>query len=193
MSYLSQMIALTVQQFVTPAVGIGAALVIIRGFARKGSPTVGNFWVDVTRAMLYVLLPIATVAGLIFVGQGAVDTLGGPVNIHNSLNGVSQTIAVGPVGFMEAIKQLGTNGGGFFNINSAHPFENPTGLTDLLSMFLLLCIPVSLTYVFGKMVGALRQGVAVLAAMFIIFGAWVAISAVSEHQANPAVKAGGLL
>jgi K+-transporting ATPase ATPase A chain len=193
MSYLSQMCSLTVQQFVTPAVGIGAALVIIRGFSKKGSPTVGNFWVDVTRALLYVLTPIAFIGGLIFVGQGAIDTLGGPVNIHNSLNGVSQTIALGPVGFMEAIKQLGTNGGGFFNINSAHPFENPTGLTDLLSMFLLLCIPVSLTYVFGKMVGALRQGVAVLAAMFIIFGAWVAISAVSEHQANPAVQAAGLV
>src|SRR5580693_172258 len=192
LSYLSQMIALTVQQFVTPAVGIGAALVIIRGFARKGSPTVGNFWVDVTRAMLYVLLPIATVAGLIFVGQGAVDTLGGPVNIHNALNGVSQTIAVGPVGFMEAIKQLGTNGGGFFNINSAHPFENPTGLTNLLSIILLLCIPVALTYVFGKMVGAIRQGVAILAAMFIIFGAWTAFAVAAEHQPNPAVQAAGL-
>ena len=193
MSYLSQMCSLTVQQFVTPAVGIAAALVIIRGFSKKGSPTIGNFWVDVTRAMLYVLTPIAIVAGLIFVGQGAVDTLGGPVNVHNTLNGVSQTIALGPVGFMEAIKQLGTNGGGFFNINSAHPFENPTGLTNLLSIVLLLSIPVSLTYVFGKMVGAVRQGVAVLAAMFIIFGAWVAISSVAEHQANPAVQAAGLV
>src|SRR5580704_15821439 len=173
LSYLSQMCSLTVQQFVTPAVGIGAALVIIRGFSKKGSPTVGNFWVDMTRALLYVLTPIAFIGGLIFVGQGAVDTLGGPVNVHNALNGVSQTIALGPVGFMEAIKQLGTNGGGFFNINSAHPFENPTGLTNLLSIILLLSIPVALTYVFGKMVGAVRQGVAVLAAMTIIFGCWV--------------------
>ncbi len=193
LSYLSQMCALTVQQFVTPAVGIGAALVIIRGFSKKGSPTVGNFWVDMTRALLYVLVPIATVAGLIFVGEGAVDTLGGPVNIHNALNGVSQTIALGPVGFMEAIKQLGTNGGGFFNINSAHPFENPTGLTDLLSIFLLLCIPVALTYVFGKMVGSVRQGVAILAAMFILFGAWTAISTTFETQPNPAVQAAGLV
>jgi K+-transporting ATPase ATPase A chain len=193
MSYLSQMCALTVQQFVTPAVGIGAALVIIRGFSRKGSPTVGNFWVDVTRAMLYVLTPIAIIGGLIFVGQGAVDTLGGPVNIHNALNGVSQTIAVGPVGFMEAIKQLGTNGGGFFNINSAHPFENPTGVTNLLSIFLLLCIPVALTYVFGKMVGHIRQGLAVLAAMFIIFGAWTGFAVAAEHQPNPAVQAAGLI
>jgi K+-transporting ATPase ATPase A chain len=193
MSYLSQMCSLTVQQFVTPAVGIAAALVIIRGFSKKGSPTVGNFWVDVTRALLYVLTPIAIVGGLIFVGQGAVDTLGGPVNVHNALNGVSQTIALGPVGFMEAIKQLGTNGGGFFNINSAHPFENPTGLTNLLSIFLLLCIPVALTYVFGKMVGAIRQGLAVLAAMTIIFGCWVGFAVAAEHQANPAVQAAGLI
>ena len=193
MSYLSQMTSLTVQQFVTPAVGIAAALVLIRGFSKKGSPTVGNFWVDVIRALLYVLLPIATLGGLIFVGQGAVDTLSGPVNIHNALNGVSQTIALGPVGFMEAIKQLGTNGGGFFNINSAHPFENPTGLTNLLSLLLILCIPVSLTYMFGKMVGALRQGVAVLAAMTILFGAWTAFAVAAEHQPNPAVQAAGLV
>ena len=193
MSYLSQMCALTVQQFVTPAVGIGAALVIIRGFSKKGSPTVGNFWVDITRAMLYVLLPIAVVAGIIFVGQGAIQTLSGPVSIHDSLNGVSQTIALGPVGFMEAIKQLGTNGGGFFNINSAHPFENPTALTNWLSIYLLLVIPFSLTYVFGKMVGSLRQGVAIVTAMVILFGAWVAIATVAEHQPNPAVQQAGLL
>jgi potassium-transporting ATPase potassium-binding subunit len=191
MSYLSQMCALTVQQFVTPAVGIGAALVIVRGFAKKESPTVGNFWVDITRAMLYVLVPIAIVGGLIFVGQGAVDTLSGPATVHNALNGVSQTIALGPVGFMEVIKQLGTNGGGFFNINSAHPFENPTALTNWLSIFLLLSIPVSLTYVFGKMVGSVRHGLAILAAMVILFGAWTAIASVSEHQANPAVQAAG--
>src|SRR5580698_3672452 len=193
MSYLSQMCSLTVQQFVTPAVGIGAALVIIRGFSRKGSPTVGNFWVDITRALLYVMVPISVIGGLILVGQGAVDTLGGPVNVHNALNGVSQTIALGPVGFMESIKQLGTNGGGFFNINSAHPFENPTGLTNLLSIFLLLCIPVALTYVFGKMVGAVRQGLAVLAAMTIIFGCWVGFAVAAETQPNPAVQAAGLL
>jgi potassium-transporting ATPase potassium-binding subunit len=191
MSYLSQMCALTVQQFVTPAVGIGAALVVVRGFSKKESSTVGNFWVDITRALLYVLLPIAFVGGLIFVGQGAVDTLSGPTAIHNALNGVSQTIALGPVGFMETIKQLGTNGGGFFNINSAHPFENPTALTNWLSIFLLLCIPVALTYVFGKMIGSVRHGLAILAAMVILFGAWTAIASVSEHQANPAVQAAG--
>jgi K+-transporting ATPase ATPase A chain len=193
MSYLSQMLALTVQQFVTPVVGIAAALGLIRGFSKKGSPTIGNFWVDMVRGLLYVVTPIAIVGGLIFVGQGAVDTLSGPAHIRDVLNGVTQTIAVGPVGFMEAIKQLGTNGGGFFNINSAHPFENPTGLTNLLSIFLLLSIPVALTFVFGKMVGALRQGVAVLAAMFIIFGAWAAFAVAAEHQPNPAVQAAGLV
>src|SRR6202046_776540 len=191
MSYLSQMASLTVQQFVTPAVGICVALGIIRGFSRKGSPTIGNFWVDTVRGLLYVLTPIAIIGGLIFVGQGAVDTLNGPVHVHDVLNGVSQTIAVGPAGFMEAIKQLGTNGGGFFNINSAHPFENPTGLTNLLSIILLLSIPVALTYVFGKMVGSVRQGVAVLAAMFIIFGSWTAFAVASEHQGNPAVQYAG--
>ena len=108
--------------------------------------------------LLYILLPIAFVGGLIFVGQGAVQTLSGPVHIHDALNGMTQTIAVGPVGFMEAIKQLGTNGGGFFNANGAHPFENPTGLTNLLSFVLLLCIPFALTYTFGKMVRSIRQG-----------------------------------
>ena len=193
MSYLSQMIGLTVQQFVTPAVGICVALGIIRGFSRKNSPTIGNFWVDTVRGLLYVLLPIATVAGIIFVGQGAIQTLNGPAHIHDVLNGVTQTIPLGPTAFMEAIKQLGTNGGGFFNVNSAHPFENPTGLTNLLSIILLLCIPVALTYVFGKMVGALRQGVAVLAAMTILFGAWVGFAVAAEHQPNPAVQAAGLV
>ena len=193
LSYLSQMCALTVQQFVTPAVGIGVALVIIRGFSKKDSSTVGNFWVDITRALLYVLLPIAVLAGIVFVGQGAIDTLSGPVNVHNALNGVSQTIALGPVGFMEAIKQLGTNGGGFFNINSAHPFENPTALTNWLSIYLLLVIPFSLTYVFGKMVGSIRQGIAIVTAMVILFGGWLAIASVAEHQPNPAVQQAGLL
>src|SRR5579864_6173003 len=117
MSYLSQMAALTVQQFVSAAVGIAVAIALVRGFARKGSSTIGNFWVDTIRGCLYILLPIAFVFGLIFLGQGAVQTLGGPAHIKDSLNGVSQVIALGPVGFMESIKQLGTNGGGFYNAN----------------------------------------------------------------------------
>jgi K+-transporting ATPase ATPase A chain len=192
MSYFSQMAALTVQQFVSAAAGIAVAIALVRGFARRNSPTIGNFWVDITRCMLYILLPIAFVGGLIFVGQGAVQTLSGPVHIHDALNGVSQTIAVGPVGFMEAIKQLGTNGGGFFNVNGAHPFENPTGLTNLLSFVLLLCIPFSLTYTFGKMVKSTRQGAALLAAMVIILGCWVGFSSYAEHQGNPTVAAAGI-
>jgi K+-transporting ATPase ATPase A chain len=192
MSYFSQMGALTVQQFVSPAVGIAAALVLIRGFSRKNSPTVGNFWVDLTRALLYVLLPIAFVGGIILVGQGAVETLAGTVSIHDALNGVTQTMARGPIGFMESIKQLGTNGGGFLNTNSATTFENPTGLTNWLSIFLLLCIPFSLTYTFGKMVGSIRHGAALLAAMVIIFGVWVGFTSYAEHQQNPAVAAAGV-
>jgi K+-transporting ATPase ATPase A chain len=192
MSYFSQIGALSVQQFVTPAVGIAVALVLIRGFARKNSPTVGNFWVDITRALLYVLIPIAFIAGIIFVGQGAVQTLAGPVDIHNALNGVTQTIPRGPIGFMEAIKQFGTNGGGFLNANSATTFENPTGITNWLSMFLLLSIPFSLTYTFGKMVGSIRHGAALLAAMVIIFGVWVGFTSYAEHQQNPAIVAAGV-
>ncbi|MHB1517423.1 MAG: potassium-transporting ATPase subunit KdpA [Acidimicrobiales bacterium] len=192
MSYFSQMGALTVQQFVTPAVGIAVAIAVVRGFSRRNSPTIGNFWVDITRCLLYILLPIAFVAGIIFVGQGAVQTLAGPVHIRNALNGVTQTIPRGPIGFMEAIKQLGTNGGGFLNANSATPFENPTGLTNWLSIFLLLCIPFSLTYTFGKMVGSVRHGAALLAAMVIVFGIWVGGTTIAEHQQNPAVAAAGV-
>jgi K+-transporting ATPase ATPase A chain len=192
MSYFSQMGALTVQQFVSPAVGIAVAIAMVRGFQRRNSPTIGNFWVDITRCLLYILLPGAFVAGIIFVGQGAVQTLAGPVMVHNTLNGVSQTIPRGPIGFMEAIKQLGTNGGGFLNANSATTFENPTGLTNWLSIYLLLCIPFSLTYTFGKMVGSVRHGVTLLAIMFLIFGTWVGFTSFAEHQANPAVYAAGI-
>jgi len=189
MSYFSQMAALTVQQFVSAAVGMAVAIALIRGFARKGSPTIGNFWVDLVRGVIYILVPIAFVAGIIFVGQGAVQTLAGPATIHNTLTGAKQVIPRGPVGFMETIKQLGTNGGGFFNANGGHPFEDPTGVTHFLSYSLLLCIPFALTYTFGKMVGSIRQGVAVLMAMVIIFGAWVGFASYAESQPNPAVSA----
>ena len=192
MSYFSQIAALTVQQFVSPAVGIAVAIAMVRGFARRNSPTIGNFWVDVTRCILYILVPIAFVAGLIFVGEGAVQTLAGTASIHDVLNGVTQTIARGPIGFMESIKQLGTNGGGFLDSNSATTYENPTALTNWLSIFLLLCIPFALTYTFGKMVKSVRHGATLLAAMVIIFGAWVSFTAVSEHQHNPAVAAAGV-
>ncbi len=192
MSYFSQLAALMVQQFVSPAVGVAVALALVRGFARRGSATIGNFWVDITRCMLYVLLPIAFVAGVVFVGQGAVQTLAGPVSVHDALNGVTQTIARGPIGFMEAIKQLGTNGGGFLNANSATTFENPTPLTNWLSIYLVLAIPFALTYTFGKMVGSVRHGRALLAAMVLIFGVWVGFTSAAEHQGNPAVAAAGI-
>jgi potassium-transporting ATPase potassium-binding subunit len=192
MSYLSQMASLAVQNFVSAAVGIAVAIALIRGFARRGRKTIGNFWVDLTRGTLYVLLPIAFVAAIVFMAQGALETLGGPVHIYDALNGARQVIPRGPVASQEAIKQLGTNGGGFFNANGADPFENPTGLTNFLSIVLILCIPVGLTYTFGKMVGSVRQGAAILAVMAILFGSWLAIASVSEHQANPAVVAGGV-
>ena len=192
MSYFSQIGALTVQQFVSPAVGIAVAIAMVRGFARRKSPTIGNFWVDITRCMFYILLPIAFVFGIIFVGEGAVQTLAGTATIHDVLNGVTQTLARGPIGFMEAIKQVGTNGGGFLNANSATTLENPTGLTNFLSIYLLLAIPFALTYTFGKMVGSIKQGFTLLAVMVILFGVWVGFTTFGEHQNNPAVAAAGI-
>jgi len=192
MSYLSQMGALAVQNFASASVGIAVAIALVRGFARHGSATIGNFWVDLVRGVLYILLPISLVAAVIFIGQGAIQTFAGPVTIHDSLNSVAQLIPRGPFGSQEVIKQLGTNGGGTYNANGADPFENPTGLTNFLSFVLLLSIPFALTYTFGKMVGSFRQGFAVLAAMVILFGAWVAMGEIAEHGTNPAVAKGGV-
>jgi potassium-transporting ATPase potassium-binding subunit len=192
MSYFSQIGALTLQQMLSPIIGIAVAIAMVRGFSRRNSPTIGNFWVDMVRGLLYIVFPIAFIFGIVFVGQGAVQTLAGTVSIHDSLNGVSQVIPRGPIGFMESIKQLGNNGGGFLNANSATTFENPTGLTNWLSIYLLLAIPFSLTYTFGKMVGSIRHGAALLAAMVIIFGVWVGGAAYYEHQNNPAVAAAGI-
>jgi K+-transporting ATPase ATPase A chain len=189
MSYFTQMGALTVQQFASAAVGTAVAMALVRGFARRGSPTIGNFWVDITRCTLYILFPIAFVAGAVFVGQGAVQTFAGPETVHNLATHAAQVVPRGPVGFMEAIKQLGTNGGGFFNANGADPFEDPTGLTHFLSYALLLVIPFALTYTFGKMVGNRRQGAALLGAMVVLFGVWAGFSSYAEHQPNPAVAA----
>src|SRR5580700_3581574 len=192
MSYFSQIGALTFEQLLSPVIGIAVAIAMVRGFSRRNSPTIGNFWVDMTRGLFYIVIPIAFVAGIIFVGQGAVQTLAGTASFHDSLNGVTQTIARGPIGFMEAIKQLGNNGGGFLNANSATTFENPTGLTNWLSIYLLLSIPFALTYTFGKMVGSVRHGATLLAAMVIIFGSWVTFTSYAEHQNNPAVVAAGV-
>jgi K+-transporting ATPase ATPase A chain len=192
MSYLSQMGALAVQNFASASVGIAVAIALVRGFARRGSPTIGNFWVDLVRGVVYVLLPISLVAAVIFIGQGAIQTFAGPVTIHDALNHVTQVIPRGPFGSQEAIKQLGTNGGGTYNANGATPFENPTAFTNFLSIVLLLAIPFALTYTFGKMVGSFRQGVSVVAAMIILFGAWVAMGEIAEHGTNPAIAKAGL-
>jgi K+-transporting ATPase ATPase A chain len=192
MSYFSQIGALTFEQFVSPAIGIAVAIGMVRGFSRRNSPTIGNFWVDMTRALLYIFFPIAFVFGIIIVGQGAVQTLAGTISIHDAINGVTQTIARGPIGSMQSIMQLGNNGGGFLNANQATPFESPTGLTSWLDMYLLLAIPFALTYTFGKMVGSVRHGAALLAAMVLIFAVWVGYTSYAEHGQNPAVAAAGV-
>ena len=192
MSYFTQMAALVVQMFASAAVGIAVAVALVRGLAARKRETIGNFWVDVVRGTLYVLLPIATVAALVFVAQGAVQTLSGPAIVRDALNGVHQLIPRGPVASQESIKQLGTNGGGFFNANGAHPFENPTPVTNLLSVILILAIPVALTRTFGKMVGSMRQGLAILAVMTVIFAGTLAFTATAESRGNTAVSRAGI-
>lgn len=192
LSYFSQTGAIMVAQFTSAAVGMAVAVALIRGLARSNSGTIGNFWVDLVRGCLYVLLPIAGVAGLIFAGQGAVNTFADPAPIHDTLNGVTQLLPRGPVAAMESIKQLSSDGGGMFATSGAHPFENPTGLTNLLSIVLMMMIPVVFTYTFGKMVRALRQGVALLAVMGVLFAGWLAFTAAYEHQGNPTVAAAGI-
>ncbi len=192
MSYLSQMGGLAVQNFVSASVGIAVAICLIRGLVRRESSTIGNFWVDLVRGVYYILLPIALVFAVVFLAEGAIQTMAGPVSVHDALNGVHQVIPRGPFASQEAIKQLGTNGGGSYNANGATPFENPTGLTNFFSVFLILIIPVSLTYTFGKMVGNRRQGMALLAAMTILFGVWLGVATYAESQGNSAVAAAGV-
>jgi K+-transporting ATPase ATPase A chain len=184
LSYLVQMAALTVQNFCSAAAGISVAIALIRGFARKQTNTIGNFWVDATRAMVYVLLPLALVFALFLCFRGVPQTLKS-YQTATTVEGATQTIAVGPVADQEAIKMLGTNGGGFFNVNSSHPFENPTPLTNFTQVLALLIISSGLTYTFGKMVGDTRQGWALFAAMAFLFFAGVFICYPSEHAGNP--------
>jgi K+-transporting ATPase ATPase A chain len=167
MGHLVQMAGLAVQNFVSAAVGIAVAVALVRGFARRDTDRLGNFWVDLTRITLRVLLPISAVAAVVLVAGGAVQNLSGGTEV-TTLGGAAQTITGGPVASQEAIKDLGTNGGGFYNANSAHPFENPTSWTNWLEVFLLLCIPFSMPRVFGRMVDQNRQGYAILAAMALI-------------------------
>jgi K+-transporting ATPase ATPase A chain len=195
MSYLTQMSALAVQNFVCAASGMAVMVALIRGISRKTTSTLGNFWVDLTRSTLYILLPLSILLALIFVSQGVVQTFSAahhvallqPAKDAAGQDVTEQILAVGPVASQEAIKQLGTNGGGYFNINAAHPFENPTPLSNFLSMFALLVIPAALTYTFGKMVKDTRQGWAVLAAMFVVFLPllWLCVS--REQAGNPGI------
>jgi K+-transporting ATPase ATPase A chain len=200
MSYLTQMAGLTVQNFVSAAVGMAVLIALIRSFARHSAKAIGNFWVDTTRSVLYILLPLALVLALALVSQGVVQTFNGSVNVsllqstHDSSSQVinEQVVAVGPAASQIAIKQLGTNGGGFFNVNSAHPFENPTPLSNFLEMLSLLLIPAALCYTFGKMIGDTRQGWAILIAMTIIFVALLGITIWAEQSGNPAISALGV-
>jgi potassium-transporting ATPase potassium-binding subunit len=191
LSYFVQMAALAVQNFGSAAAGIAIAIALIRGFARQEMRTIGNFWVDVTRATIYVLLPISVVGGLLYVSQGAIQNFH-PYTAVTTVEGAKQIIAQGPVASQEVIKQLGTNGGGFFNANSAHPFENPTPLSNLLAMFLIFVIPGALTYTFGKMVGDTRQGWAVFGAFAVMFLAGVFVCYHFEQAGNPNLAKLGL-
>ena len=187
LSYFVQMAALAVQNFASAAAGMAVAVALIRGFARTEKKTVGNFWVDVTRATVYVLLPLAIIGGLFYVSQGAIQNFK-PYTEVTTIEGAKQLIAQGPVASQEVIKQLGTNGGGFFNANSAHPFENPTPLSNLLAMFLIFVIPGALTYTFGKMIGDTRQGWAIFAAFSVMFLIGVFACYHFEQAGNPMVS-----
>ncbi len=191
MSYLVQMSALTVQNFASAAVGIAVAIALVRGFARQQAKTLGNFWVDITRATVYVLLPGALLAALILCSQGVVQNFE-PYTVAKTLEGAKQVIAQGPVASQEAIKMLGTNGGGFFNANSAHPFENPTPLTNLLQLVMIFLIPAGLTYTFGVMVGDRRQGWAIFGACATMFLAGAFFCYWAEQKGNPTLDKLGI-
>jgi potassium-transporting ATPase potassium-binding subunit len=191
MTYFSQMAGLAVQNFVSAGVGIAVAIAVIRGFASRSGRSLGNFYTDLTRAILYVLLPISIVGALFLISQGLIQTLGAYTPVH-TLAGGHQLIARGPVASQEWIKEFGTNGGGFFNVNSAHPFENSNTLTNFVLLWAILAIPAGLTYTFGRMVGSKRQGWAVFAAMMAMFVVATAIVYVAEADTTPAMHAAGL-
>jgi K+-transporting ATPase ATPase A chain len=192
MSYLSQMLGLVPHNFTSAAAGLGVALALARGFTRRPGPegrkTLGNFWVDLVRGLLYVLLPLCLVYALFFVAEGVPQTFA-PSRELTTLEGVKQTLALGPVASQEAIKMLGTNGGGFFNANSAHPFENPTPLTNLVQLLSIFLLPAALTFTYGRMARDTRQGWALLAAMSLLFLVGVTVAYAAESEANPAVAA----
>nr|WP_196108165.1 MULTISPECIES: potassium-transporting ATPase subunit KdpA [unclassified Ochrobactrum] len=191
LSYLTQMAGLTVQNFVSAATGVAIAIALIRAFSRKSMKTLGNFWVDLTRCTLYILLPLCVLLTLAFVSLGVPQTIGAYAE-STTLEGARQVIALGPVASQLAIKMLGTNGGGFFNANSAHPFENPDAISNLIQMVAIFAIGASLTNVFGRMVGNERQGWAIFAAMGILFVAGVAVCYWAEAAGNPLIHALGI-
>jgi K+-transporting ATPase ATPase A chain len=200
MSYLTQMLGLTVQNFLSAATGIAILVALVRGFVRHSAKTIGNFWMDMTRGVLYILLPLSIILAVILISQGVVQTFSGSKEAallqatQNSSGQVvnTQTIAVGPAAAQVANKQLATNGGGFFGVNSAHPFENPTPLSDFLEMLAILLIPAALCYTFGKMAGDTRKGWAILAAMTIIFVIMLSVAVWSEQSGNPALSSIGV-
>ena len=191
LSYLTQMAALTVQNFVSAATGMAVLVALIRGMTRRSAQTIGNFWVDLTRTTLYILLPLSLVLAVAIVSQGVVQTFHPYAHAALVQSGSDQTIALGPVASQVAIKQLGTNGGGFFNVNSAHPFENPTPISNSLELLAILLIPAALCYTFGKMVKDTRQGWAILAAMTVLFVALLVPTALSEAHGNAALAVAG--
>jgi K+-transporting ATPase ATPase A chain len=190
MSYFSQMVALVVHNFLSAAMGMAIAIVIIRAIARRTMNTLGNFWVDMVRGTLYVLLPLSVVVALVLVANGAIQNFNGYTTAHTVAGGV-QSIAQGPVASQEAIKDLGTNGGGFFNANSAHPFENPNGFTNAMEIVIVLLIPFGLVVTFGKWVGNVKQGIALAATMAIILVGAFGIAAWQEQAGNPALNGTG--
>jgi len=192
MSYFTQMVGLTVQNFFSAAVGLAAAMAMIRGFVRKTAQTIGNFWVDLTRSVLYILLPLAIIWAVVLASQGVVQTFRPPLHAQ-TLEGREQVIAVGPVASQIAIKQLGTNGGGFFNANSAHPFESPTPLTDFMEVLGLLLIPVSLPFALGALLNKRRQGWAIYAAMMALFLLGLTVTLGAELQGSPILEKIGVL
>jgi K+-transporting ATPase ATPase A chain len=189
MSYFSQMVGLTLQNFVSASTGIAAALALTRGIARRQSRTLGNFWVDLTRGTLYVFLPLCLLMALVLVWQGVPQNFDAYVTAH-TVEGAQQTLGQGPVASQVAIKQLGTNGGGFFNANAAHPYENPTPLSNLIEMLAIFAIPAGLVFMYGRMVGDVRQGWAIYAAMMALFVVGLGLAYAAEIQANPLLPPG---
>jgi K+-transporting ATPase ATPase A chain len=191
MSYLTQMLGLTVQNFVSAGIGMAAGLALIRGFVRRESGTVGNIWVDLTRSVLYVLLPLSIIVALLLASQGVVQNLASYVTA-DTVEGAKQVIPMGPAASQVAIKQLGSNGGGFFNSNSSHPFENPTFLSNIIENFSILFIPMGFVFMFGYMIKNLKQGRAVFYAMMILFIAGLGVILYTEYMRNPAMAHNGI-